>query len=337
MKPLKLLALSGLALLALSACTGDKNLAAKDPVDSAKNIAAAVRADDFDRLSHIMVTPELYDRLKKKYRDDVAKKPAPTAEESRQFADQIAKFTAPDAEKKMFDNLQPKLGQVSASQPMLAAMFQGMAGQAINSNEKWSADEKKQATDLVNAISKWAATAPFSDPEKARQAIKITVDAVRGMHLTTLDAARKLGFADVVAKSGQGVGALRRILAVYGLDTDKALDSVQVVKKSENGDAAVVTVSYTLLETPIKQDVPMVKIDGRWYCKNAIDMVTAALNKPAEPATPPAAEPQMPAPSTEAPAADASAAMSAPGEQPAGDGGQDAPASAATSAEPASN
>jgi hypothetical protein len=328
MKSLKLLALTGLALLALSACTEDKNLASKDPVASAKNIAESVRQNDYNRLSHIIMTPEMYGKLEARYKEEAAKKPAPTAEESKQFADQVAKFTAPDAEKTLFEKMQPDLGKVSASQPMMAAMFEGMAGQAINGNDKISTDEKKQATDLIHAISKWAATAPFSDPEKAKQSIKIAVETARGMNLTTLDAARKLSFADMIGKTGQGAGALRKILAVYGLDTDKALDSVQVVKKSENGDAAVVTVSYTLLDVKMTSDVPMVKIDGRWYCKNAIDMINDSLSKPAESSAPPVAAPAEMPPS-EAPAANGSSAMPAQNEQTAP---MEAPASGSTSA-----
>ncbi len=336
MKSLKLLALSGLALLALSACTEDKNLASKDPVTSVKNVAEALRQNDFDRLSHIALTPDQYKQVEARYKDEAAKKPAPTAEESKQFADQIAKFTAPDAEQKRFEEIQPNLGKISASQPMMASMFEGIAGQAVNANDKISADEKKQATDLVHAISKWASTAPFSDPEKAKQSIKIVVDAVRGMNLTTLDAARKLGFADMLTKTGQGVGALRKVLAVYGLDTDKALDSVQATKKSENGDAAVVTVSYTLLDVKLTADVPMVKIDGRWYCKNVIDMVNDSLKKPAESPAPPVASDTMPPP--EAPAANGSAAMPAQDQAPAPAEETPAPASDSTSAgEPASH
>ena len=336
MKSLKLLALSGLALLALSACTEDKNLASKDPVTSVKNIAASVRENDYNRLSHILVTPELYGKLEARYVDEAKNKPAPTAEESKQFADQIAKFTAADAEQKMFADIQPKLGQVSASQPMMAAMFEGMVNQSVNANDKLTADDKKQATDVIHALSKWGATAPFSDPEKAKQSIKIAVETARGMNLTTLDAARKLSFADMIGKTGQGIGALRKVLAVYGLDTDKALDSVQATKKSENGDNAVVTVSYTLLDVKLTSDVPMVKIDGRWYCKNAIDMVNESLSKPAAAPAPQVASDNMPP--AEAPAANGSSAMPAPSEQPAPAESAAAPASgSSTAGEPASH
>ncbi len=327
MKRLNLLALLGLSLLALSACTTNKNEAAKDPAVAAKNLAVSIRENDFDRLSHILVTPDLYAKLETRYKDEAAKKPAPTAEESKQFADNIAKYTAADAEKKLFDELQPNLAKVAASQPMMAGMFQGMANQSITSNDKMGADEKKQATDVLNAISKWAATAPFGDQEKAKQAIKIVVETARSLNLTTMEAARKLSFAETIQKAGLGVGGLRKVLAVYGFDTDKMLDSVTAVKKSEDGDNAVVTVSYTLLDAKITSDVPMVKVDGRWYSKSAMDNVKDMLAKPVEAPAAPESAPAM-----EAPAENGSSAMSAPAEQPAPSESTEAPASAASSA-----
>lgn len=326
MKRLNLLAVVGLSLLALSACTTNKNEAAKDPVVAAKDIAVSIRDNDFDRLSHILVPPDMYAKIEARQKDEAAKKPAPTPEESKQYADNIAKYTAADAEEKLFAELQPNLAKISASQPMLAGMFQGMANQAIAQNDKMGPDEKTQATAALTAISKWAATAPLSDPDKAKQAIKIVVGTVRSLNLTTMEAARKLSFAETIQKTGMAAAGLRKTLAVYGLDTDKMLDSVNVVKKSENGDSAVVTVSYTLLDAKISSDVPMVKIDGRWYSKSAIDNVKDMLAKPVEaPAvteTPPA----------EAPAANASSAMMAPGESPAPSESMAAPASSASSA-----
>lgn len=331
MKRLTLLAVLGLSLLALSACKVNKNEAAKDPVVAAKDIAASLHDNDFDRLSHIMVPPDLYAKLETRYKDDAAKKPAPTADESKQFAEAVAKYTAADAEKALFAEIQPKLAQVGASQPMMAGMFQGMATQSIASNDKMSPSEKAQMTAVLNAVSKWAATAPFSDQEKAKLAIKDVVETARSLNLTTLDAARKLSFAETIQKAGAAVGGLRKVLAVYGFDTDKTLDSVKAEKKSETGDDAVVTVSYTILDAPVSADVAMVKVDGRWYSKDAIKSVEDMLAKPVEASAPPTVAP------AEAPAPNGSSAMSAPGDQPAPSESMAEPASNASSGEPPSN
>ena len=328
MKRLKLLAILGLSLLALSACKMNRNEASKDPATAAKDIAVSLRENDFDRLSHIAVPPALYAKLEARYKDDAAKQPAPTAEETKGFNDFLAKYTAPDAETKLFAELQPKLAQVGPQIPMVVGMFGGMANQSIQQSETLTPDEKTQANAALTAITKWATTAPLSDPEKAKQAIKVVVETVRGLNLTTLEAARKLSFAEVMQKAGSGFGGFRKALAVYGFDTDKALDSVTTAKKSEDGDNAVVTANLTLIDTPIKFDIAMVKVDDRWYSKQLVDYFNAQLAKPAAEAAP------MTAPE-QAPAANASAMMAAPSSNQSAASPADAPAASGSVHAPA--
>ena len=306
MKRTNLLAVAGLTLLLLAGCKGNSNQAAKDPVTAAKDIAAAVRANDFDRLSHIMVPPDVYTKLEARFKQESAARPKPTDAERKQFADSVAKFTAPDAEEKLFAELQPKLAQVAPQMPMMVGMFGGIAGQGIQQSTTMSPSEKTQATALLTAVTKWATTAPLSDPDKAKQAIKIVVKTARDLKLTTLDEAQTLSFEQTMQKTGAFVGGLREALAVYGFDTDKALASVNATKKSETGDTAVVSVSYTLMDVPVTFDVDMVKRDDRWYSADAIKNVENMLAKPvgAPPGPPVAMAPAEPM-STEPPAGDA--------------------------------
>ena len=309
MKRTNLLAVAGLTLLLLAGCKGNSNEAAKDPVAAAKDIAAAVRANDFDRLSHIAVPPDLYTKLEARFKEEAAAKPKPTDAERKQFADTVTKFTEADAEAKLFAEVQPKLAQVGPQMPMMVGMFGGMAGQSIQQSTTMSPSEKTQANALLTAITKWATTAPLSDPDKAKQAIKILVKTARDLKLGTLDEAQALTFQQTMQKTGGFVGGLREVLAVYAFDTDKALASVTATKKSETGDAAVVSVSYTLMDVPVTFDVNMVKRDDRWYSADAIKNVENMLAKPvgASPASPMAATPDAPAPTETAatPSADA--------------------------------
>lgn len=306
MNRLKLLACAGLTALALSACTGDKNLAAKDPVTAAKDLSVAFRTNDFDRLTHIMAPPEDYAKLEARYKDKQAKTPAPTDEESKQFADQLAEYTAPDAEAKLFAQVQPKLAQMGPQIPMGVAMMSGIMGQSIEQNPKLTPTEKDQAKAVLTAITKWATTAKLDDPDKAKQAIGVIVATARSLKLTTLADAQKLSFAQVMDKAGTGIGGVRKALAVYGFDTDKMLDSVSVAKKSQDGDKAVVTVSYTIMDTPVTFDLDMVRRDGRWYSADLLKTVEDSLSdKPAAPTgiAPAAAAPAEAAPAEAAPAA----------------------------------
>lgn len=284
MNRLKLITIAGLSALALSACSGDKNLAAKDPVTAAKNLSEALRANDLDRFSHIMVPPEDYAKMEARFKDQQGKQPAPSADESKQFEATLAQFTASDAEAKLFAEIQPKLAQMGPQIPMGVALMTGMAGQSIDQSSKLTPAEKEQAKTVLTAVTKWATTAPLADEAKAKQAIGIVVGTARELKLSTLDAARKLSYPEVMVKAGVAVGGLRKVLGVYGFDTDKMLASVTVEKKSEDGDKAVVTVHYTILDAPVGFDMEMVRRDGRWYSADLLKSVESSLGAAASPA-----------------------------------------------------
>jgi hypothetical protein len=308
MNRLKLLAVAGVSLLALSACTVNKNEAAKDPATAAKDLSVAVRNNDFDRLTDIMVPPDDYAKMEAGFKDQAAKKPPPTAADEAQFkANFVDQLTAPDAEDKLFAKVQPQLAEMGPRIPMMVGMMSGMAGQGIANNDKMSPAAKDQARAVLTAITKWATTAPLADPDKAKQAIKVVVGTARDLKLTTLDAMQKLSFSEAMQKAGIAVGGLRSTLAVYGFDTDKMLDSVKTSKKSGDDNKAVVTVSYTLLDAPVSYDVDMIQRDGRWYSADLVKAVEDSLAKSADTAATPVAGPAM-APAASTPGPDAAAA-----------------------------
>ncbi|MBS0455912.1 MAG: hypothetical protein JSS44_01090 [Proteobacteria bacterium] len=316
MNRLKLLSAAALSALLLSACNMDKNQAAKDPVTAAKDLSVALHDNDIGRFSHIMVPPDDYAKLEARFKDKQSKEPAPTADASKQFADQLAKFTEKGAEDKLFAEIQPKLAQMGPQIPMGVAMMSGMLGQGIEQNPKYSPAEKEQAKAVLTAVTKWATTAPLADEAKAKQAIGIVVATVRDLNLTTLDAANKMSFAEVMGKAGTGFGGLKKALAVYGFDIDQSLSSVKVDKKSEDGDNAVVTISYTILGAPVTADVKMVRRDGRWYSADLVKSVEDSLSGKADDAAP-AAAPEAPVAPDAAAAPDASGAGDANGQAPA--------------------
>ncbi len=280
MNRLKLLSVAALSALVLSACSGDKNLAAKDPVTAAKNLSVALRDNDFNRLAHIMVPPADYDKLEAQYKEKQSKEAAPTDAEKKNFADTLAKFTAADAEAKLFSDIQPKLAQMGPQIPMGVAMMSGMAGNAIEQNPKFSPDAKEQAKAVLTAVTKWATTAPLADEAKAKQAIGIVVATARDLKLTTLDDARKLTYTQTLDKAGIAFGGLKKTLAVYGFDIDQSLSSVTVEKKSGDADKAVVTVKYTILGAPVSANIDMVQRDGRWYSADVLKSVEDKLANP---------------------------------------------------------
>ena len=66
-------------------------------------------------------------------------------------------------------------------------------------------------------------------------------------------------------------GGMKALFAVYGLQMDKALDSVKAETVSTTGDSAKVKVSYTAFDQPFTTESELAKVDGKWYSKQAID------------------------------------------------------------------
>jgi hypothetical protein len=284
MNRLRRLAIAGLGLLVLSACTGGKNLAAKDPATAAKDLTVAIRDNDLDRFSHIMVPPDDYAKMQARYQEEVARRPAPTAEEEAQFKTNVVdKYTASDAEDNLFAYLKPVLVEIGPNLPNAFSRTSGLAAQVIANNEHMSKPDKQQAIAVLNAVTAWGKAAPLADLDKAKQAIKIVVGSARDMKLTTLAALEKMNFSETMQKASVAEGGVRNALAVYGFDTDKVLGSVKVEKKSGDDSKAIVIVSFTVLDASVAIDIDMIQRDGRWYSADLVRSVEDALSeKPAD-------------------------------------------------------
>ncbi|MBS0571269.1 MAG: hypothetical protein JSS28_11710 [Proteobacteria bacterium] len=271
------------------------------PTTPEATIAASIKALRDNNVTALVNTalpaPELA-KLKADWNKDMNAEPL-TDEDRREFADKMAKLTAPDAEEKMYAQIQPKLAEFdkqSAQQmPMMIAMGQGFAKSTITQSKDLSDAQKKQAEDLLDATAQWAQTTKFTDPVLVKAAIAQICKTARALNLKSADDARALSFEQAMQKAGIVLGGVKAVLAVYGLNADQALDSVKLEPAAANGDAATVKVTYTAFGKPFSAEAEMVRVDGRWYGKHAIDRwrthqaeITSA--KPATPAAPVSAE-----------------------------------------------
>ena len=218
-----------------------------------------------------------------------------TDADRKQFTEQMSKLTAPDAEANLFAQIQPKLAefdkQAAQQMPMLIAMGQGFARSTIAQNKDLDDAQKKQAEDLLDATAQWAQTTKFTDQALAKSAIAEICKTARALDLKTIDAARSLDFDQAMQKAGIVLGGVKSVLAVYGLNIDKVLDSIKVEPENTSGDTARVKITYTAFDKPFSTEAEMVKVDGRWYGKHAIEQwqkhqaeIAAATAAPAPPA-----------------------------------------------------
>lgn len=235
---------------------------------------AALRANNVSAfLNNALPAGELA-KLKADWTKDVNKDPV-TDEERKQFSDTMAKLTAPDAEAKMYAEIEPQLKDFDAKtaqqMPMMIAMGQGFAQSAIQQNKDLNDSQKLQAQGMVDATAKWAQTAKFTDPALVKSAIAAICKTARDLNLKTIEEARALNYDQAMQKAGIVLGGLKQVFALYGLNMDKALDSIKVETASTTGDTAKVKISYTAFDQPFSTESDLVKVDGKWYGKQAIE------------------------------------------------------------------
>jgi hypothetical protein len=283
--------LATLALLAafVSGCgkqdPADTAAAARElgPAETVTQQARELQQGDLASLVQLAVPPAQYEKLKADWSLRVKQDPA-SEEDKREFAETMAKMTAADAEQALYAELEPALAKAEAEMgaqlPLMVGMGRGFAVQAINESIKLSPAQKQQATAFIDAFAKWVEGAQFFDRDKARQALAGVVSTARQLGVTSLDEVEQMDFETAMQKAGQAYLGVRDVLKVYGLDLDATLASVQSKVKSQQGDQAVVEVSYELFGQALSFETNMTQRDGRWYGSEALQEIEKSLAGP---------------------------------------------------------
>jgi hypothetical protein len=234
----------------------------------------ALRANNIAALLDNALPAGEVTQLKADWSKNMNKDPV-TDEDRKKFAEQITKLTAPGAEDKIYAEIEPQLKQFDAQSaqqmPMMIAMGQGFAQSAIQQNKDLNDSQKQQAVAIVEATGKWAQSVKFTDPVLVKQAIAAVCKTARDLNLKTIDEARALTYDQAMQKAGIVVAGLKQVLGVYGLNMDKALDSVKTETVSTTADAAKVKVTYTAFDQPFTTESDLTRVDGKWYSKQAIE------------------------------------------------------------------
>jgi len=291
MKRIVLLVCTGLFALGLVAC-GDKDASqpasqaaierqSSDPATAVEAMAAKLHDNQLLEAVQLAVPPAKLDELRAEWRQKMASE-APSEEERADYAAQMAKFTAPDAEAVLYAELEPQLikfeTEMAAQMPMMIGMGQGFVMQSIQASEELDETQKKEATDVVAAIAGWLQGVKLTDRDLAKQSIAIAVKAARDLDLATLDQVRALDFDQTMGKASVMFGALKEVLALYGLDINQSLAGIKASVVSKADGAAKVAVAYSLFGKPLTTQTEMVEVDGRWYGKDTVEKLVAGLS-----------------------------------------------------------
>jgi hypothetical protein len=233
----------------------------------------AARNNDINALLTAALPTAEVAKIKTDWANKINENPI-TDEDRQKFAEQMTKFTAPGAEDKLFAEIEPQLKKLDAQAmqiPMMIGMGQSFLQSAIQQNQDLTDDQKKQSAAFVDAAAKWAQGVKFTDPALAKAAIAAVTKTARDLNLKSLDEVRALNYDQGMAKADIVLGGFKQVAAVYGLKLDQWLDSMKAETVSTTGDSAKVKLTYTAFDQPFTTESELIKVDGRWYGKQAIE------------------------------------------------------------------
>ena len=272
-------------------------VATSSPEGTVSASVKAIRENNVGSLFEIMMPPAELTKVKADWPKEMNKDPV-TDDDRKQFADTMNKLTAPNAEATLYAQIEPQLKEFDAKQaqqmPMMIAMGRGFAQSAIQQNKDLNDNQKQQAQQLLDAVATWAQNTKFTDPTLVKGAIAAVCKTARDLNLKTIDEARALTYDQAMQKAGIMMGGVKQVLLVYGLNVDKTLDSVKVEPATVTGDSAKVKVSYTAFDKPFTTEGDLVKVDNKWYSKQAIEQWNKRQQEAAAQTTPPPGSPSEP-------------------------------------------
>jgi hypothetical protein len=276
-----------LSLAVLPGCRREV-VAPGDPVAAVKGMADAIRDNDLVRYSRLSVPPALHERMERRWTQNLASGPAPTAAQRKDYDKWMGRLTAPGAEAQLYRSFDRRLKKIEAELNSQWPLMQATGGiflnGAIGANGKLTAAEKAHAKALGGALLAWLSPELVTDRVRARRAIAVLADTARGLELPTLADSRRLEMIPALEKAGQALRGFKQIGRIYGLDADAALAQVQVRLVSAEADLATVEVSYPLLGKPVRFQMQLLRREGRWYSADAVRSAEADLARATGPA-----------------------------------------------------
>jgi RNA polymerase sigma factor (sigma-70 family) len=122
-----------------------------------------------------------------------------------------------------------------------------------------------------DSLATWLPSSGLNDPAKAQKAAEGLAAALGKLGATSLTDLGKLELPQFLDRVAMAMPELKRVLAVYGLELDQALDSVQVASREMPPEAVrpgvnarLVTVTFNAFGGTHVLPLKLVEHDGRW-------------------------------------------------------------------------
>jgi hypothetical protein len=272
------LALCGVVLL--SACKGDRidpDTPAAEPVAALQQLARQVADNDLLGYARASVPPADYARLQVAWAQGHSRWPLTELPLDGQLLPMLAALSAPDAPQRLQRSFDAQIaGQATGVRQ--AAHSMGLFGvEYLRNQTDYTDAQRAHYSQVVNALSKWAAAAPLTDKQRAKTTITLLTATARTTGLSTDEQLQAAGMEASLRRLGPFFKAFKTALASYGLSLDGALTGLRGEVVSELGDDAVVRVQYPLAGEQIEAQVRMTRRDGHWYVSRTLEDAQALL------------------------------------------------------------
>jgi hypothetical protein len=274
------LALSFCGLVLLTACKRDQidpDAPAAEPVAALRQLARHVADNDLVGYAQASVPPAQYDRLQAAWAQGRSRWPLTELPLDGQFLPMMAALSRPDAPQRLQRAFDAQIAGQAAGVRQ-AAHSMGLFGvQYLRNQSDYSDTERAHYTQVVDALSRWAAAAPLTDKQRARTTITLLTATARTAALSTEDQLQAAGMEGSLRRLGPFAKAFKTALASYGLSLDTALTELRGELVSQQGDTAVVRIQYPLAGEQIDAQVRMTRREGHWYVTRTLEDTDALL------------------------------------------------------------
>lgn len=273
---IRCVAMTFCTLLALVACSDEpagptvdvaaqESVPAGTPSAAVVELAAAFQANDIDRMLQSTLSKAAYADLRASLEsasvDDL---------DRRKFAEFVAKGMSPDAVDAAIAQFGP---QIAVMKFQIQTIISGI-------RERLTAlppDRQAQLTALVDGMQRWFQVQTF-DTQQIRAAVLPLDAAFKRLDLSTLDAWVALSYEQKLAKLGQLLAGLKESARAFDADLNAVAGSLRVAPISTDGDSGIVRASITLFGATVEAEMPMVRRDGRWAPKAAVEFAEAVVD-----------------------------------------------------------
>jgi len=266
--------------LLVGACKRDRidpDAPAAEPVAALQQLARHVADNDLLGYARASVPPAHYTRLQAAWAQGHSRWPLTELPLDGQLLPMLASLSRPDAPQRLQRSFDTQIaGQATGVRQ--AAHSMGLFGvQYLRNQSEYSDSERAHYTQVVNALSRWAAAAPLTDKQRARTTITLLTATARTAGLSTDAELQAAGMEESLRRLSPFIKAFKTALASYGLSLDEALTGLRGELTSELGDDAVVRIQYTLAGEQIEAQVRMTRREGHWYVTRTLEDTDALL------------------------------------------------------------